>query len=505
MSAARRSATSGGRSDVRELARSGSITFLGGVGGAVCTFLLLVVLARILGSAPAGLFFQTVAAVSTCAIVAAWGAGTTLTPSAARLLAHDQTDLTDLTWAALGPVLLVGTAMTLLIELLHHPLAAAMTDSARNQHVLGLTLVAAAPAIPLIALTRLLTSLTRGAGAFGPTALYDAGGQPLLRLVLCGVVAQAGAPLWAVALAFTAAAAVSAAAVVPDTLRCLHRVGATLGRPAGWPREEARRFWAYSLPRGLEELFQATNIWLLVVLVGALAGPAEAATYSAVSRFTLASTLLMQAITTGMATRLTTALARQEHERVRTVFESSVTWTVGLSIPVAVTMWVFPSALVALVSPQLPGADVGLRVMALATLLNVVTGPSGAVILFAGKSSWNLWIALPAVALMLVVAFATIPSRGADGASYAWASAIALQSVLGYVVTRRSFGLDPFTWPTLRLGAWAALLTLPVELVAQLTVGDRVAGLLIGIAAGAVLYLGGNAATSWRLWVRAPA
>ncbi|HEX3932292.1 MAG TPA: lipopolysaccharide biosynthesis protein [Nocardioides sp.] len=498
------SGSPGARSDVRELARSGSITFAGGIGGAVCTFLLLVVLARVVGSTSTGLFFQAVAAVSTCAIAAAWGAGTTLTPRAARLLAHDRADLGELAWASIAPVLVVAVAMAALIEALHGPLAAAMTGSAADRHDLGLTLVATAPAIPLIVLTRLLTALARGVGAIGPTALYDAGGQPLLRLALCWLVAAAGGALWAIGLAFTAAAGVSVVGAAWHTLRSVRGVGAGLRRPDAWPRAEARAFWGYSLPRGLEELFQATNIWLLVVLVGALASPAEAATYSAVSRFTLASTLLMQAITTGMATRLTTALARAEHDRVRTLFQSSVTWTVGLSIPVAVTMWVFPSALIELVSPQLPGADLGLRVMALATLANVVTGPSGAVILFAGRSSWNLWIALPAVALMLTVAVLAVPAHGADGASYAWAAAIGLQSILGYVVTRRAFGLDPFTLPTLRLGGWSALLTLPAEVVAQLILGDRVMGLVVGVAAGAALYLGGNALTSWRMWVRVP-
>jgi O-antigen/teichoic acid export membrane protein len=241
-----------------------------------------------------------------------------------------------------------------------------------------------------------------------------------------------------------------------------------------------------------------------VVLVGALASPSEAATYAAISRFTLASTLLMQAITTGMATRFTTALARQEHDRVSALFQAAVTWTVGLSVPVAATMWLFPSALVHLVSPDLPGADLGLRVMALATLFSMVTGPSGAVILFAGRSAWNLWIAVPAVALMLVVALLTVPSHGADGASFAWASAICLQSVVGYVVTRVAFGLDPFTLPTLRLGAWSALLTVPAEVVALVLLGDRVAALVVAIAVGGVLFIGGNLVTSWRLWGRAP-
>ena len=242
------------RSDVRELARSGSITFVGGIGGAVCSFLLLVVLARTSGSSATGLFFQAIAAVSTCAIAAAWGAGTTLTPRTARLLAHDERDLTDLSWSAFVPVVVVGLTLGLLIVVLHGPLAAVMTENVHDQRDLGLVLVATAPAIPLIAVTRLLTSLARGAGAIGPTALYDAGGQPLLRLVLCGSVAVSDGPLWLVGAAFSAAALLSLFAAVPHTRRSVQRAGATLHRPTGWPGPVARSFWAYSLPRGLEEL-----------------------------------------------------------------------------------------------------------------------------------------------------------------------------------------------------------------------------------------------------------
>ena len=52
----------------------------------------------------------------------------------------------------------------------------------------------------------------------------------------------------------------------------------------------------------------------------------------------LASSLLMQAITTGMAARFTAAWARHEHERISTLFQAAVTWTVGLSVPVAATL-----------------------------------------------------------------------------------------------------------------------------------------------------------------------
>ena len=277
------SAASSRRSDVRELARGGSIILGGGVGGAVCTFLLLIVLARTSGSIATGLFFEALAVVSTCAIASAWGAGTTLAPRVASHLAHGRYDLRDLSSSALLPVLICSTVLAIVLATFHEPLSSAMTGSPDHQPELARLLLVVAPAIPMLALTRLFTSLARGAGAMGPSAWYDSGGQPLLRLLACGTTAALGAPLWVIGVAFTTVSVACLVAAVPHTSRSLAGAGATWGW-RGWSGAEAWSFWAYSVPRGLEELFQSTNTWILVVLVGALASAAQAATYAAVSR-----------------------------------------------------------------------------------------------------------------------------------------------------------------------------------------------------------------------------
>ncbi len=490
------------RSDAWELARGGAIALSGGVGGAICTFLLLAVLARLLGSASTGLFFQAVALASTGAVAAAWGTGTTLNARAAASLAHGELDITDLVWATVGPVVTWGIGIAVLMAGFHAPIAGAMTRNPTDQHHLGMMLIAIAPSVPMMAVTRLLTSLARATGAMGPTALYDAAGQPLLRLLLCGLAAIGNGTLGLVAAAFSLAALACLGATIPHTGRCLTRAGATIYLTARWPGKTARSFWAYSLPRGMEELFQVTNTWMLVVLVGALATPTDAATYSAISRFTLASTLLMQSITTSMATRFTTSWVRHEYGRVRALFQNAVAWTVGLSVPIAATMWLFPAGLVQLVAPQLPAADIGMRVMATASLFSMLTGPSGAVILFAGKSAWNLWIALPAMVLMLSVAVVTVPEHGADGGAYAWAASIGFQSVLGYAVTRAAFGLDPLSLPALRLAGWSGLLTVPALLFSRVWLGDAPSALFVGVVGGGIFFLCGNVLTTWRLWAR---
>lgn len=475
--------------------------FVGGFGGAACTFLLLVVLARTTGPTDTGLFFQAISVVSICSVASAWGTGATLQPRTARHLAHGHQDLGPVLGASLLPVVTVSILVALVLAVFHGQLASVMTTTS-HEEALGHLLVATAPAVPALAITRLFAALARGVGTMGPSALYDMGGQPLVRLLACGGVAMAGRPLWFVGATFASVSLACLLAIIPHVHRSLSAIGITLHDFWRWPRAEARAFWAYSGPRGLEELFQATNTWLLVVLVGSLASPGEAATYAAISRFTLASGMLTLSISSGMATRFTQAIARGDGGRTHELFRAAVVWSVGLVLPLAATMFLFPAALIHLVSPGLPDGTTGLRLLAVATVITTVTGPSGAVILFAGKSAWNLWISIPALALMLAVAWATVPDHGADGAALAWASAIVVQSAIGYVVTRTAFGLDPLQSAVARMTGWSVALAVPALTVTSLALGDNIRGMLVGVAVGAALTLGANHLTSWQLWRR---
>ena len=487
------------RSDLHELAVSGTVTFGGGFGGAVCTLLLLVVLSRERGVETTGLFFQAAALTSTLAVLCSAGAPITLMQRIARSLARDERRVDPLVASATVPVLVGSVAAAAILCLASVPLAHVMTQAAHRDELQPL-LVAMAPAIPLVALTRLAVMVSRGCGHTAPGALYDAGGLPLLRLLLVLPFATGEQASWWLGVAYSLASVLCLVAAVPHAGRSLRSAGAAFSWRWHRDRDVTRDFWAFSLPRGLDELFTATNVWLLVVLVGALASPADATTYSAISRFTLASSLLMQAVTTGMAPRLTAAFTRGERERARVLFETATLWIVGLSVPVSVTLLLFPGALLHLVSPELHGGQTGLRIMGLVMLVNVVTGPAGAAILFAGRSRWNLWIALSGFSAMLVVALVAIPGSGANGASAAWAAAILVQSTIGYVVVKRAFGLAPLTPAVLRLGTVSAIVPLVCQGAARAFGDDTLRALVAGTLVAGVVLLGIHVASSWRLW-----
>jgi hypothetical protein len=98
------------------------------------------------------------------------------------------------------------------------------------------------------------------------------------------------------------------------------------------------------------------------------------------------------------------------------------------------------------------------------------------------------------------VAALAIPGSGANGACLAWATAMMLQSVLGYVVARRAFGLDPFSATAVRLGAWSAILAVLAELVPRMALGDRLTALVIGVLGTAAALVVLHVATSWTWW-----
>jgi hypothetical protein len=105
---------------------------------------------------------------------------------------------------------------------------------------------------------------------------------------------------------------------------------------------------------------------------------------------------------------------------------------------------------------------------------------------------------------MLVVAAVAIPGSGANGACLAWATAMTLQSVLGYVVARRAFGLKPFSSSAARLGAWSAILAVLAQLAPRLVLGDRPTALVVGVLATGVALVALHVATSWSWWRAAP-
>jgi O-antigen/teichoic acid export membrane protein len=454
--------------------------------GAIASFGLLLVLARGTALDTAGLFFQTLALASAGALVSTFGASAGVTRAVARVARHAGHDASAEIWSALLPLSVASLVLGVTGTVAAAPIASILTDS-QHEHELTMMLLTAMASIPLMALTRFMCALARAVDDPLVGGLYDLAGQPLLRVVAAALAVSSGGSGVALGLVLTGPAAVSLAGAWTQTRRTFHRAGIQWSPRPVWRSATAASFWRFAAPRGLEEIVQAANVWLLTLLVGALASPEQAAAYAAITRWTMATTLILQSVTTALLPRLSAAFHRGNVREAERLFQVTTSWVVVASTPICLALLLFPDALLSIVSPDLPDASLGLRILALGSMVNVVTGPVGGVILMTGRSTLNLVAALVAVVAMLVPAVPLINSLGASGAALAWALSLASQNLVLLMYGIHRLNMAP--WSRLSVPATlvgVAVVALPMIAVLGL-LGDTLIGLLLAAGVGAAV------------------
>jgi O-antigen/teichoic acid export membrane protein len=480
-------------SNLSEVARGGMINTAGSVVGAVATFALLMLVVRGAGVDRGGLYFQSLALVSGASILCSLGGAMAITRSIAQVRRGHGADVSAAVWTVVVPVTVFSLAVTAIGYVVSGPLAHQLTD-ASHQKALRELLATMMLAVPFVVLTRVFTAISRAVDEPTPGALYDFGGQPVLRVLAVMVVLSLDGGDMALGWSVTGPALVCAVLSGVHAFGSLGRAGIQCSKAPVWERSSARGFFAFGLPRGLEEVVQASSIWLLTLMVGALSGPAEAATYAALTRLTMGTSMVLQSVTTGLLPRLSSAFIRHEHREVQHLFHSTTRWLVVLSLPMCVLLFVYPSALLALASPDLPGGRVGLQILAIGALVNVATGAVGGVVLMAGRSAVNLAVAIVCVIVMVASALILVPAYGASGAAAAWALSMVIQNVMLYLYARIKLDLSPWSRAMVRPVVTSAMLSCLPPLAVVIVAGDEVWSLIVA----AVLSCAGLAFSVWR-------
>jgi O-antigen/teichoic acid export membrane protein len=490
-------AASGARAgaDARSLARSGLVNLLASGGGQVFTFLMTVVVTRGLGARGAGAFFEVIGLFTILSNSVRLGADTGIVRAVASSRALGALhELAPLVRAALWPVLLAGAAAGAATWVLAPLLTSVFLHGIdRADGVTGIRLLAFF--LPMVAVTIVALSGTRGFGTMLPYALIENLGKPFVRLVLVAVVVVAGLGSVAVLLAWAAPVAVGFVAALWVLLHQVRRAAAQGTTPPGAAasRELVSRFWRFAAPRGLAGIFQITVIWLDVLLVGALRSTREAGIYAAASRLAMVGGLVTEAVRIAIAPQISWLLARREHARVEGVYQVGTWWIMTLCWPLYLTLAVFGPVVLRIFGPEFVAGSSALLVLSLGMLFSLATGNVTVMLLMGGKSSWNLLNAAGAVILNIGLNLLLVPRIGITGAAFAWAASILLENTAALIQLRILLRLNP-----LGPGWWAAagqsaLCYAGIGLLFWRLLGHTVPSLVLFVAVASALYL-------WLVW-----
>ncbi len=473
------------------VARGGSFAVLGTGAGSVFGFVLTLVLTHGLTTTTAGQFFSATAIFLVLQTFLSFGVGAGLVRFVPRLRALDrQADIPALLVVAFVPVLVLGAVGSVALWLAAPTLAARIghdqTDAALHSiRILALLFLPGVVEIGVV-------ESTRAFGSVRNYVLLQQLGVPAARPLLVGIAVAADAPLWVVVLAWLIPLMLALALAA---LLLARRMRALFGRSLPWPprtasvREIAAEYWSFTGARGVAGVMEILLNWLDVLLVAALASPAQAAIYAAASRFITSGTLVLQALRVAIAGDVSAALARRDTERVSQMYSAASQWVVLSSWPLYLVMAVFAPTVLRIFGASYPAGAHAMTVLCLAMLVNLAAGNVGTVLLMGGRSSWVLMDKAAALTLNVAANLVLVPRFGITGAAVAWALTIVLDSVLAFSQVRWGMRIGGSLRGLILAGlvALGCFGVLPVAV--RLVAGSSLVAMSVAIALSLVLYL----------------
>ncbi|MGY0003467.1 oligosaccharide flippase family protein [Micromonospora sp. I033] len=475
-------------------ARQGFANLVGVGLAAVAGFGLNIVIARGWSVREAGMFFAATSAFMIAASAARLGTdvGTVYFVSRHRTL--DQRDrIRGTILAGLLPVLAVGALLGVAGWLAAPALAEATMPEAGPGGVTALRILLAF--VPLAALNDYALAACRGFGQMRPLLTVERLGRTLVQFLAVAVAAWLGlSATVALPLAWVVPYLLAAVVALAWLGRLVGRAGRHVTRPvpAG---ELVGPFWRFTGPRAVSSLAAIVVQRLDIVLLSALRGPADAAIYTAATRFLALGQLSSVALSSSVQHRLAAAFARDDRAEARQLYQAATGWLVLLSWPAYLVFAAFATPMLALFGSGYGGGHRVVVLLALTMLVATGCGMVDMVLNMAGRTAWTFYNAMAGTVLNVGANLLLIPRYGILGAALAWTVSILVTNLVPLAQLWWSMRLHPFGAGTraamalavaafgLPLGA-ASLLDAPVPVLALVAAG------------GAAAYLAG--AWRWR-------
>jgi O-antigen/teichoic acid export membrane protein len=501
---------------------------------------MTVLITRHFSKYAAGSFFAATSAFLIVEMVATLGVQNGLVYFTARLRSLGEDDRIPATLRiALTPVVVVSVALMLVMLLLAQPLAHLLLSSYHKGPTGAVGEVAVALRwlailVPFGALETALLGASRGYHDMRPTVVVDRIGVSTAQLlaVLAAVAAGSAAflaPLWALPYVPAAAAAwfwlrrirrnpPSRLATLPDVppelaallalatsstsalggasaraARAAQNRGARLGRVARrkLARAHRRDFWRFTIPRGVAIVTSTIIQRVDIVIIAILSGPAEAAVYTAATRFLVLGQFCGSAISRASQPRLAELSTFRDRRGANVVYQATTAWLILLTWPIYLLVLVYGQQVLGVFGQSYRAGYPVMVILGVTQLAGAVFGQVDVVLITAGKSSWSMLNGLLVLSTNVALDLYLIPKYGILGAAVAWAVAITVSNIVPLVQLAAVFRLHPFGRTSVAAAVLTAVCFCAVPLAIRAVLGDGWASLGAAVAAGSLLMMAG--------------
>jgi O-antigen/teichoic acid export membrane protein len=514
--------------------RGSALNLAGAAVSAVAGIAITVIITRQFSKPAAGAFFTAISAFIIVRGLASAGVNTGLTYFTARLRSlGEEARLPSIMRGALVPVLVTSVVAAALVILFANPLAHLLL-SGHNRYgqatpgALAEALRALAVTVPAAALLVGYLGASRGYSDMRPTNVVGQLGLSGAQLAGVAVAAALGssallAPLWAFPfIPATVAAALwlrhiqrrprarrAALPQVPPELAALIALAtpspANGAQAAGGAAPHARTrsadrrlananprgFWRFTIPRGIANTAQNILQRIDIVLVASMRGPAEAAVYTAATRFLVLGQLGGMAVNNASQARFTQFFTAGDRRGANTIYQATTAWLIVLLWPLYLLAVVYGPQVLRVFGHSYSTGDAVIVILGLTALVATACGQVDMVLITSGRSGWSLANGLLAVAVNVGVDLVLIPRYGIKGAAIGWAIAIAITNLMPLGQLAAVLRLHPFGRGTIIASALTVVSFGVLPLAFRAVLGGGLAALVAGTATGCVAQAAG--------------
>lgn len=462
---------------LQRTARDSGLSFIGAAVSGAAGLALSLVLGRTLGPSGSGIVFQMISAFTIAGAVARCGLDTT----AVWLLPRLRSDATGQVRRAIT-LMLMGTFATGVVTAL--ALWAAVPLIAPASEELRQALTLSAWFLPAFSVMTVALAVSRGLGRIREYVLIGSIAVPVTRLAAVSVAATMTASAVVAGVAWLSVLPLAAAIAVVTVGRLARR----------YPRDPqpgthlTRRISAYAGPRAISATIEQALLWLDVLIVGVIAGPAAAGVYGVVSRLVQAGTIPSTSMRIVVAPQFSGMLHRGEHTPLAELYSRSAQWIVLMSVPVYAVMSILGIPLLGLFGAGFIEGATALAIMCIGATISAATGNVQAMLLMSGRSGWAALNKVIALALSLTLLFGLVPLWGIVGAAVAWTLTTSVDAALALALVVRGTGIRfdlPAILTAVLVGGLAAAIP---SGVARLTLGDGTVALVVGLTGAVVCW-----------------
>jgi O-antigen/teichoic acid export membrane protein len=192
-------------------------------------------------------------------------------------------------------------------------------------------------------------------------------------------------------------------------------------------------------------------------MVAAHASPADAALYTAATRFIVLGQLFVQAVQQALSPQISSLFARGDKAAALSVYRAATLWSMIVAWPLYLVLAGFAPTLMRVFGQGYDGAADVVLVLSLTMLLATACGPVDSVLLMAGRSWLSLRNSTVSLAVNVGLNFLLVPAWGIRGAAISWAVAIVVRNLLPLLIVGRQLAMWPVTRATVQLSVIAVL------------------------------------------------